>query len=85
MSKTKLTLYIDKDVARLAHETARLSGQSISNMVKKYFIERGRMARSTEISAGVSKWIGILETTKTYKELRGEHVDNRLLKYEDTA
>jgi hypothetical protein len=85
VSRTKLTLYVDKDIARLAHKTARLSGQSISNIVQDYFIEKGRRAHSKEISASVSKWIGILETRKTYKDLRGEHVDNRRLKYEDTA
>ena len=82
MSKAKLTLYVEEDIAKLAHKTAKLTGKSISNMVKEYFVQKGREARTEDVSPSVSKWIGILSTKKTYKKLRDEHIDYRLKKYE---
>ena len=82
MSKAKLTLYVDEDIAMLAHKTAKLTGKSISNMVKEYFVQKGREARTEDVSPSVSKWIGILSAKKTYKKLRDEHIDYRLKKYE---
>lgn len=83
MSKSKLTLYMDEDVTKLAHKTAKLSGKSISTMVKEYFVQKEKEVRSKEISPSVSKWIGILKTKKPYKEFRDEYVDSRLQKYEN--
>jgi len=83
MPKAKLTLYMDEDITKLAHKTARLSGESISNMVKKYFIKREKKTRSGEIPDAVSKWIGMLKTKKTYKKLKDEYIDSRLRKYEN--
>lgn len=83
MPKAKLTLYMDEDITKLAHKTARLSGKSVSNMVKEFFIEKKKELQSEEISSSVSKWIGILKTKKTYKRLRDDYVDSRLQKYEN--
>jgi len=82
MSKAKLTLYVDEDIAKLAHKTAKLTGKSISNMVKEFFVQKGKEARTEDVSPSVSKWIGTLRTKKTYKKLRDEHIDSRLKKYE---
>lgn len=82
MPKAKLTLYIDENISKLAHKTAKLAGESISNMVKEYFIQKEKALRSKEISPAVSKWIGILQTRKSYKKLRDEYIDSRLKKYE---
>lgn len=84
MPKSKLTLYMDEDITKLAHKTAKLSEKSISTMVKEYFIQREKEVRSKEISPFVSKWIGVLKTKKPYKELRDEHIASRLKKYENT-
>ncbi len=83
MSKAKLTLYMDEDITKLAHKTARLSGKSVSNMVKEFFIKKEKELRSEEISSSVSKWVGILKTKKAYKKLRDEYVGSRLQKYEN--
>ncbi|MBI4690365.1 MAG: hypothetical protein HY754_08885 [Nitrospirae bacterium] len=82
MSKAKLTLYVDDNIAKLAHRTARLAGKSISIMVKEYFIQKDRETHTNGVSPAVSKWIGILTTKKTYKKLRDEYIDYRLKKYE---
>lgn len=83
MPKAKLTLYMDEDITKLAHRTARLSGKSVSNMVEEYFIQKEKKAQSKEVSSSVSKWIGILKTKKTYKKLRDDYVDSRLRRYEN--
>ena len=85
MPKAKLTLYIDKETNQLARKTARLSGKSISTLVKEYFIQKEKETQVKEIPASVAKWIGILATEKTYKELRNEHLDSRLKRYEGTG
>ena len=84
MPKVKLTLYIDEDVTKLAHKTAKLSGKSISTMVKDFFLRKERDSHSSNISDSVSKWIGILKTGKTYKQLKDDYIDSRLQKYENT-
>lgn len=82
MLKTKLTLYIDKDIGIMAKKTAKLSGKSISTMVKEYFISREIQTKNIEIPESVSKWIGIIGDDKSYKELRDKYIDGRLEKYE---
>ena len=84
MPKSKLTLYVDEDIVQSAHKTAKLSGKSISTMVKEYFVKKEKGARSKEISPSVFKWIGLLKTKKSYKELRDDHIASRLKKYENT-
>lgn len=83
MSKTKLTLYIDEDINKLAHRRAKLSGKSISTLVKEYFVQKEKEIRSQEISDAVANWIGILDIQKTYKELREDHINSRLKRYEN--
>ena len=83
MSKTKLTLYIDEDINKLAHRRAKLSGKSISTLVKEYFVQKEKEIRSQEIADAVTNWIGILDIQKTYKELREEHIISRLKRYEN--
>ncbi len=78
MSKTKLTLYIDENINKLAHKTAKLKDQSISNIVKEYFVQKEKEQNINEISESVSKWIGILHTKKTYKKLRDEYIESKL-------
>ena len=82
MSKSKLTLYIDEYTSRLAHRRAKLSGKSISTLVKEYFDQKEKEMKSAEISDAVAKWVGILDTQKTYKELRDEHIISRLRRHE---
>ncbi|MBI5194723.1 MAG: hypothetical protein HZA10_00205 [Nitrospirae bacterium] len=84
MPKSKLTLYMDEDITRLAHKTAKLTGKSVSVMVKEFFLQREKESQSKEISPFVSRWIGMLRTKKSYKALRDEHIASRLKKYEDT-
>lgn len=83
MAKAKLTLYVDQETSVRAHKTARLRGKSISALVKEYFLEKEKEFRSREIAHSVSKWIGILDTQKTYKALRDEQVESRLKRRED--
>ncbi|MFH1288352.1 MAG: DUF6364 family protein [bacterium] len=83
MSKAKLTLYIDKDVGRMAKKTARLSGKSLSTIVKEYFIFREIQIKKIEIPKSIAKWIGMMGNNKSYKELRNQYIDGRLEKYEN--
>lgn len=85
MSKAKLTLYVDEDVARIAHRRAELTGKSISGMVKDYFMQKEREASAEGLSPSVLKWTGILKTKKSYKKLRDEHIDDKLKKYESAG
>jgi predicted HicB family RNase H-like nuclease len=82
MSKAKLTLYVDEKISRLAHKTAKLSGKSISTMIKDFFLEKEKAALS--VSPAVAKWIGLLKTKKSYKQLREQHIQSLLRKYEST-
>lgn len=50
-------------------------------MAKRYFVQtKEKELRSKEISASVSKWIGILKTKKTYKKLRDEYINSSIKK-----
>lgn len=84
MAKAKLTLYMDENITKLAHKTAKLSGKSISTLVKEYIVQKTKKVWSGEISPSVSRWIGILKTKKSYEKLRDEHIASRLQKYENT-
>ncbi len=83
MSKDKLTLYVDEEMNKLAHQTAKLSGKSISMLLREYLISKRKEISSKEISSKVSKWIGLLETHKSYKQLRDEHMSDKLKTYEN--
>ena len=81
MPKGKLTLSVDKEVNQLAHRTARLSGKSISTLLKEYLLQEERKINSHEVSPSVAKWIDLLKTSKTYKELREEQIGFKIKKY----
>ncbi|MBI5206843.1 MAG: hypothetical protein HY934_03535 [Candidatus Firestonebacteria bacterium] len=83
MAKTKLTLYIDKEIGVMAKKSARLSGKSISTLVKEYFVIKNKQTNKIEIPESIYRWIGIMDNIKTYKELRDNYIDERLEKYED--
>ena len=80
MRKTKLTLYIDEDVSRKAKKVAQIAGKSISVMVKDYFNQKEAKIVKFKISEPVSKWVGSLETSKSYKELRNEIMNDKIEK-----
>ena len=82
MSKAKLTLYMDKKASTLAHKRARLSGKSISSLVKEYFIQKEKDAKARDIPDSIAKWIGVLKVRKTYRVLRDEQIGSRLKRYE---
>ncbi len=85
MAKTKLTLYVDKEVSEVAKKVANLSGKSISTLVKDYFIEKAKKIEQLKTIDSVNKWVGILDTQKTYKKLREELIAEKLKKYENIS
>lgn len=85
MTKTKLTLYVDKEVSEVAKKVANLSGKSISTLVKDYFIEKAKKIEQLKTIDSVNKWVGILDTQKTYKKLREELIAEKLKKYENIS
>jgi hypothetical protein len=78
LKKTKLTLYIDEDVSRKAKKVAQITGKSISAMVKDYFNQKEAEIDGFKISDPVIKWMGMLETSKSYKELRDGIIDDKM-------
>lgn len=80
LRKTKLTLYIDEDVSMKAKKVAQFAGKSISVMVKDYFNQKESEIVRFKISEPVSKWVGLLETSKSYKELRNEIMNDKIEK-----
>lgn len=85
MPKEKLTLYVDEDLSDLAHRIAKSSGKSISGMVEEYFNRRGEDWKDTEVSATISKWVGLLKTKKTYRQLRNEQIASRIKRHEGSG
>lgn len=84
--KTKLTLYVDKEVSDLAREIATLTGKSISTLVKEFFIEKAKKTKEFQINPSLNKWVGILNTSEDYKVLRDKFIiDNRIEKYENIS
>jgi len=82
MTKTKLTLYVDKEISEIAKKIAKLSGKPISTLVKEYFTDKAKQIEQTYIEESVKEWIGVLNTSKNYEELREEIVAEKLKKYE---
>ena len=83
MTKTKLTLYVDKETSELAKKIAAYKGKSVSELVSGYFTSEAYKINDLGISDSVSKWIGIIETDKTYKELKEEITTEKIKKYEN--
>ena len=74
---TKLTLSMDEDLIRFAHELAREKNESISSMVATYFsgLRKNRFDPS-ELHPDVRKMLGAFKgahTPKTKKALREEY------------
>ena len=80
LRKTKLTLYIDEDVSKKAKKVAQVAGKSISVMVKDYFNQKEAKIVRFKISDPVNKWVGMLETSKSYRELRNEIMNDKIEK-----
>ena len=83
VTKTKLTLYVDKETSELAKKIAAYKGKSVSELVSGYFTSEAYKINDLRISDSVSKWIGIIETDKTYKELKEEITTEKIKKYEN--
>ena len=83
MAKTKLTLYVDKETSELAKKIAAYKDKSVSELVSGYFTAEAYKINDLRISDSVSKWIGIIETDKTYKELKEEITTEKIKKYEN--
>lgn len=83
MQKSKLTLYVEEEISRLAHKAAKRTGKSISVMVKEYFIQQEKRGKTLPVSPAVQQWIGILKTGKSYKRLRDDHFGDLLKKHEN--
>ena len=84
MSKTKLTLYVDKEVSERAKKISRITGKSVSNIVTDFINKQDLKINDFKISEKVSKWAGFAKSDKDYKELRDEVVEDKVKKYEDT-
>lgn len=84
MSKTKLTLYVDKEVSDKAKKISRITGKSISKLVTDFFNKHDLESSNFKISEKVSRWAGIAESDKDYKELRDEVIYGKIKKYEDS-
>jgi hypothetical protein len=84
ISKTKLTLYIDKEVIERAKRISKVMGKSISNLVTDFINEQYLITRDFKISEKVSKWTGFASSDKEYKELRDEVMEDKMERYEDT-
>jgi hypothetical protein len=84
MSKTKLTLYVDKEVSERAKKISKITGKSISNIVTDFINKQDLNINDFRISEKVSKWAGFAKSDKDYKELRDEVIKDKIKKYEDT-
>jgi hypothetical protein len=85
MVKTKLTLYIDKETVGLAKKISAYRGKSISEMVGSYLNSEANKINDLRVSDKVSKWIGVIETDKTYKELKEEIITEKIKKHENIS
>lgn len=87
MAKTKLTLYVEKDISEKAKKLSEISGKSISNIVSDYIYSQDLERNDFKISDKIKKWIGVAETEVKdhYKVLRDKIYDEKLKKYESTS
>ena len=67
----------------MAHKVADSLGKSVSELVREFTAKMYREIEWGEISASISKWIGVLKTKKGYKPLRDQIINDRLKRYED--
>ena len=77
MAKTKLTLYVEKDISEKAKKLSEISGKSISNIVSDYIYSQDLERNDFKISDKVKRWIGVAETEVKdhYKLLRDKIYD----------
>lgn len=87
MAKTKLTLYVEKDISEKAKKLSEISGKSISNIVSDYIYRQDLERNDFKVSDKVKKWIGVAdtETKDHYKILRDKTYEEKLKKYESTS
>jgi hypothetical protein len=87
VAKTKLTLYVEKDISEKAKKLSEISGKSISNIVSDYIYSQDLERNDFKISDKVKRWIGVAETEVKdhYKVLRDKIYDEKLKKYESTS
>ncbi|MFB3042606.1 MAG: DUF6364 family protein [Candidatus Poribacteria bacterium] len=83
MSKTKLTLYVDEDALNFAHKLAHMTGQPISKMVGEYLWQKQKASKVFEIDDKILQWVGTLNTSKDYKDLRAGMIGDQWEKYEN--
>ena len=92
MSKTKLTLYVDKEISEKAKRISKITGKSISGIVSDFIYKQDLNLKNTTnhmVSEKVEKWIGVSNTKavkpdESYKELRDKMYEEKLKKYENT-
>jgi len=87
MNKTKLTLYVDKEISEKAKKISKITGKSISNIVSDFIYKQYLESNNFEISEKVEKWIGIANSKagESYKKLRDRIYEEKLKKYEGTS
>jgi len=87
MSKTKLTLYVDKEVSEKAKRLSKISGKSISSIISDFIYRQKLENNDFKISEKVKKWVGIADAKekKEYKELRDIIFKEKIKKYESTS
>jgi len=87
MSKTKLTLYVDKDISDKAKKISKITGKSISGIISDFIYKQDLENNNYMISEKVEKWVGIANSRedKSYKKLRDKIYEEKLKKYEGTS
>ncbi|MHB1253374.1 MAG: DUF6364 family protein [Candidatus Humimicrobiaceae bacterium] len=87
MSKTKLTLYVDKEISEKAKKISKITGKSISNIISDFIYKQDSESNNFKISEKVEKWVGIanLKSEESYKILRDKIYEEKLKKYEGTS
>lgn len=59
--KTKLTLSIDKDLARFAHSAARRKGTSVSRMFSEYLQTKKTESERKQVQSNIRSKLGSLK------------------------
>ncbi len=87
MSKTKLTLYVDKEISEKARKISKITGRSISSIVSDFIYKSDLENRSFIISEKVEKWLGIAGSKgdESYKKIRDKVYEEKLKRYETSS
>ena len=80
MAKTKLTLYVDKDISKKAKKISKITGKSISSIVSDFIYRQDLENSDYVISEKVEKWVGIAgsKPDESYKKLRDQAFEEKL-------